>query len=422
MKKTRPLFLAFILFALCRCGTTPRMAGNDYSVIYKKDEMPLHPKYEIFHHRDSSSTLYFRINSSELLYSRTGAASDFTCLVRIGYKLTNTYDQKEVLDSSSVFVQDKSTGGPVNKDIIGQLEFKAKAYDTYYLEVRMRDMNRGKEVQQFFTIDKSNDYNTQNFVVLAKNDSVPLFRQYLKPGEHVRIRYKKGKRDLIFRYYRRDFPLAPPPFSISNPLPFNYNADSIFVVKAEDTATIALPRQGFYHVQVDSANKEGLTLFRFYDDFPYFKTPDQLIFPLRYITARSEYENLMGYRNKKTAVDSFWMSSGGSAEKGKDLVRKFYNRVLDANNYYTSYLEGWKTDRGMIYLVYGAPNVLYRTTNSEMWVYGEENNINSLTFTFEKVINPFSDNDFRLERNAIYKTSWMQTVEIWRQGRVYQDK
>ncbi|MCE9540005.1 MAG: GWxTD domain-containing protein, partial [Bacteroidetes bacterium] len=95
------------------------------------------------------------------------------------------------------------------------------------------------------------------------------------------------------------------------------------------------------------------------------------------------------------------------------------NRVQDANLYFTSYLEGWKTDRGMIYLIYGSPNVTYKTANSETWIYGEENNINSLSYTFSKTNNPFTNNDFTLDRSVVYKQSWYTAVDIWRQGRTY---
>jgi hypothetical protein len=93
--------------------------------------------------------------------------------------------------------------------------------------------------------------------------------------------------------------------------------------------------------------------------------------------------------------------------------------VQDANYYFTSYLEGWKTDRGMVYLIYGSPNVIYRTLNSETWIYGEENNVNSLSYSFTKVNNPFTNNDYTLERSVVYKQSWITAVDIWRQGRTY---
>ena len=128
------------------------------------------------------------------------------------------------------------------------------------------------------------------------------------------------------------------------------------------------------------------------------------------------------YGNKKTAVDSFWVSAGGSHDRARVLVKKYYNRVKDANDYFSSYIEGWKSDRGLIYIIYGPPNVVYKSSGTENWVYGAENNFNSLTLTFVKVINPFTDNDYRLERSETFKTGWFNSVEMWRQGRVYGEK
>jgi GWxTD domain-containing protein len=130
---------------------------------------------------------------------------------------------------------------------------------------------------------------------------------------------------------------------------------------------------------------------------------------------------MMAFRNKKAAVDSFWIHTAGSADRARELIRKFYNRTLDANRYFTSYLEGWRTDRGLIYLIYGPPNAVYRYSTGETWIYGEEHNSNSLNFTFTKVINPFSTNDFRLERSPIYQDSWYRATNSWREGRIFLD-
>jgi hypothetical protein len=35
------------------------------------------------------------------------------------------------------------------------------------------------------------------------------------------------------------------------------------------------------------------------------------------------------------------------------------------------------------------------------------------------VNNPFTDNDYALERSGAYKQNWYTAVDIWRQGRAY---
>ncbi|MPN51542.1 hypothetical protein SDC9_199190 [bioreactor metagenome] len=88
---------------------------------------------------------------------------------------------------------------------------------------------------------------------------------------------------------------------------------------------------------------------------------------------------------------------------------------MNANRLFTSYTEGWQTDRGMIYIVFGPPNIVYRSDDTESWIYGEENNFFSITFTFNKVKNIFCDNDYILQRAPVYKDNWFRAVDIWRQ-------
>ncbi len=65
------------------------------------------------------------------------------------------------------------------------------------------------------------------------------------------------------------------------------------------------------------------------------------------------------------------------------------------------------------------PDVVYRNTSAENWIYGEEGNLMSVNFTFYKRDNSLSDNDYRLNRSAIYKNSWYLAVDAWRQGIIY---
>ncbi|HRD38102.1 MAG TPA: GWxTD domain-containing protein, partial [Bacteroidia bacterium] len=108
-------------------------------------------------------------------------------------------------------------------------------------------------------------------------------------------------------------------------------------------------------------------------------------------------------------------------ERAKTLLKRYYARVTESNKLFTSYLPGWKTDRGMIYIVFGAPNNMYKFNGGETWVYGEETQSYAVRFHFKKVINPFSDNDYIMERNEYYKEAWYRAVDYWRQGHIYID-
>jgi hypothetical protein len=54
-------------------------------------------------------------------------------------------------------------------------------------------------------------------------------------------------------------------------------------------------------------------------------------------------------------------------------------------------------------------------------VYGEDASYKSLSFVFVKVINPFSENDYQLNRSDMFKDEWYKSVDAWRQGRAYNE-
>lgn len=114
------------------------------------------------------------------------------------------------------------------------------------------------------------------------------------------------------------------------------------------------------------------------------------------------------------AVERFWYFKAREKERSDDMVRVYYSRVQRANELFTSYKEGWKTDRGMIFMIYGTPDKVYKFKDSEVWEYGYDTFYTGLRFHFDRVDNPFSQNNFRLLRQAHYEPSWQGIVNNWR--------
>ena len=144
-----------------------------------------------------------------------------------------------------------------------------------------------------------------------------------------------------------------------------------------------------------------------------------MVDPIRFISSNSEFEKLTSGIKTKKEVDEFWLVKCGTEDRAREIIKKYYNRVQDANELFTSYVEGWKTDRGMVSLIFGSPKTVRKARDEEVWYYGEENNALALQFTFVQVDNPFSDNDYKLLRAPSYKSNWYRAVEAWRSGRVY---
>ena len=415
---------SFVILRVQSCKTSngKSPSNQNLSNIYKSEQDILHPRYAVFHWSNTISQLHFKINSKELLYSKQAGSEKFSARVSIHYRLISSYETKDIIDSATVSITDIFSNA--QKDLIGKIDFNATFTNSYLLQIELTDLNRNVTAKSFLNIDKLDHGTRQNFLILSANTKTPLFRDNIGKDEKFLIRYRREGTRLYVRYYHREFSLPYPPFSASNMIPFEYRADSLFSIlpPENDTNGFIFSNPGFYHIQADTNTKDGITLFRFDNDFPHVNKPQHLLEPLRYLTSKQEYDAMASYKNLKTAVDSFWVYAGGNTDRARELVKKFYNRVQRSNEYFSSYIEGWKTDRGLIYIVYGSPNIVYKSSDSENWVYGEENNFNSLTFTFMKVINPFTDNDYRLDRSQVFKTSWFNSVEMWRQGRVYAEK
>ncbi len=416
----RILLYTLLLLIVVSCGTSRKASNKSEASSFKHDANTIHPQFTLFNTTDTITELHFKIASKELLYTRPDGIK-FSSNVLVSYRLFPNFDSREMIDSASVRVVDEGAAIE-DKFLIGMLKIKAKTRHSYCLRVSVTDMNKNISASAILYIDKENDLNRENFIIKNKKTDMPLFCNYSKTGQELVIQYKaKMAVNLYVRYYKRDFPIAAPPFSMADPDPFKYKPDSTFTLQlsADGKVDFATRKTGFYHFQLDTSKHDGITIFNFSDVFPEVKKAEDMVPPLRFITTKQEFDELTKSTNKKLSIEKFWTTCAGSQERAKDVIKKYYNRMQDANFNFTSYLEGWKTDRGMIYLIYGAPNTIYRSATSETWTYGEENNINSLQYSFSKVDNPFTDNDYTLDRSGVYKQSWYVAVDIWRQGKTY---
>lgn len=416
-KRLAPL-LAVAIFLLCGCYSTERLSDQNLAFIYDKKATVLNPEFRVTHQNDSVSLLNFRIASSELLYLQNSASGFYSAEFRLRYEVYSQLESRIVVDSTVVLFQD-SVLALTNRYIEGTLRFKPSKYATALLKLDLVDLKRNTRSRKYISIDRSNPNCRQFFNVTEVNENIPFYKDYLAKDEQIRITHTSGVTQARVLYYSRDFPLPKPPFSTEGPAPFNYQPDSVFVISLD--APIAFPKVGMYHIQVNDSTRDGLTLYRFRDGFPRVVEVDDLIAPLRYINSNQEFKKLTSADFPKAEVDRFWLALAGNADRARILIEKYYSRVQDANTYFSSFTEGWRSDRGMVYLIFGPPNTLYKNSSSEQWTYGEPGNPTSVTFVFVRVNNPFSDNDYRLERSQLYKDNWFRAVDMWRQGRIYLD-
>ena len=403
----------------CKRGVS--LSETDFKDMYSSNSDVPQPRFKVFHESSSATEIFFMFESRGLTYMANPAANGSLSQVRIAWQLHSDYTSKEVIDSSSFVMIDTIATGEF-KYLQGSFKLNLAEGSNYVLKVVTTDLNNGQKTVSFIHIDKSDKTNRQFFKVVLKENGSVLFRNYFYASEKLQIIYAPNKSltTLQGKHFKVRFPVAVPPFSMAKPKAFNFNDHTKFSQPLNNGAgDFSAAKPGIYHFGIDDKNQyTGLTLFQYTSEFPEVNTPDELLSPLRFITSKKEFSRLRQYQNPKKAVDDFWLTTSKDPLKAKKLIKGYYNRVQNANYFFSSFKEGWKTDRGVIYIVFGPPSIVYRSLTGESWTYGEESNYRSLTFNFSKVNNPFTNNDYTLQRSSVYKNPWYRAVDAWRQGKV----
>jgi GWxTD domain-containing protein len=403
------------------CSATHNTANKNVAGIYMPGLNLINPKYKIFHKNDTLTEFHFRMNSENILYTRKRGDSTFSANILIHYELSDKSDNR-LIDSASVYFTDYGNN-KTKKYLDGSINLPTQFNKSYSLLVTFNDLSRDHYIKKRVTVNRLNLYNKQNYLIVDSNQNV-IFKNHFKSNDRIFIIKNESNPNpnLLLKYYSTNLPIARPPFAIDDnkkevslkpELTEQLTFDSLNVLSYNVT------KRGLYHFQSSETIKDGPTVFNFQENFPKVKNLENMIGPMRYITTKKEFALLNDAENKKAAMDEFWLDVAGSNDRARIIIREYFNRVENANNYFTSYLEGWKTDRGIIYIIYGSPNVVYKNKDYENWIYGEENNMMSISFVFSKIDNPVSNNDFKLSRSPMHKNSWFRAVDSWRSGRVY---
>jgi hypothetical protein len=72
---------------------------------------------------------------------------------------------------------------------------------------------------------------------------------------------------------------------------------------------------------------------------------------------------------------------------------------------------------GLIYIIYGPPNDVYKSEEIIDWVYNQDLSMPNIRFSFYKVKNVFTDQHYTLLRKKNYDKIWFKSVEMWRDGK-----
>ncbi|MCE1165122.1 MAG: GWxTD domain-containing protein [Bacteroidetes bacterium] len=137
---------------------------------------------------------------------------------------------------------------------------------------------------------------------------------------------------------------------------------------------------------------------------------DKAISQMVYIATGEELDYIKAGKTKEERLKrfiKFWKQKDPTPGTPKnELLNIYYSRVKTATDRYSHFVEGWKTDMGMVYIIYGTPSTIDRhpfdadSKPYEIWTYYDEHRqfvfIDDSGFGDYRLVTPIYDDRTRI--------------------------
>jgi GWxTD domain-containing protein len=424
------IFLIVLVLYATSCKTAQTSFDpKDLSYLYNPLKNSINPRYGVFNQSDQVSVLSVKFFNKDLFFSEANPRGVPMAMMFISVRLYNISLGGTLQDTAFYnleIVKEKS-----RDEYLYKIPLKVEKGAEYIAEVKIMDKIRQHMIQAFVTFNTLSDLNRYNFFAKGHFMQNEILNPVVRRNEYFNLIYARKPIDTLFIHFYKPYTDIPyPPTMVLPEKPVESKPDTIVPVLYCDTMPMMFPRNGIFLCSTGKDIEEGFSFFNFGSGFPAMTTPEDMIEPLGYIASEEELNTLRSNIRPKLALDDFWIGCGGNVDKARELIRIYYTRVLYANNYFTSYKEGWRTDRGMIYIIYGPPDKLYKSAEEESWGYRKPAvrsrwgsrftpKEDYLFFDFKKRDNKFSDNEYSISRSETVVSYWDQAVLAWRKGIVF---
>jgi GWxTD domain-containing protein len=136
---------------------------------------------------------------------------------------------------------------------------------------------------------------------------------------------------------------------------------------------------------------------------------DKAVSQLIYIATPSEIGYIEDSEEQNEKIDrylDFWKKKDPTPNtEENEIFNEYYRRISYANENFSHYVEGWRSDRGMVFIILGSPNNVDRhpfdleSKPYEVWQYYELNRsfvfIDQTGFGDYRLVTPLYGDDFR---------------------------
>lgn len=286
------------------------------------------------------------------------------------------------------------------------------ANNTYkFLILRVYDVTTKKNYTYIINLEKSS-----SFFITKTDLTIPILENFSPKNSLIKIGKLEGlKSNFKFQFYTTKFPAALPPMAnIKNNSLFN-EADTTYSI-SNDTI-LPTTNEGLYSI-FEEGHENTVSFFKITSNrYPQLSNIDEIINASIYLFTKKEKDKLAKSTEQKKDYDSFWLENTNSSERAGKMISAYFTRVNESNTLFSTYKDGWKTDMGMIYIIFGPPNKVFRSNESILWIYEKTYELPSLQFNFYLKSKNLDSEYFELERNIKYQNTWFRTIDLWRKGR-----
>ncbi len=414
-----PRFIIFFFltgFLLAGCSQVIRISSENMAHSYHAEKRSINPVYQIAHVDEELSLIKMEVFSDQLFYVRDAREEFYLANYKLTVSLFNSFTQRGHLHTQTYRFTD--TLHVIEKQIVSsEMNFPIPLGDSYQVFVLFEDLNRRTSETRLLTTDKNSIF-SEGFFTVSETDETNIFLPpfHLKAGVEFLITHT---RDFDFSMEVYHFPLsseipAAPYVSIEEE-EVNFQPDSIYTVSFSGGLTpFRIPENGLYRFSEPGTKESGFTIRSFWDEFPGVLRDDNMLLPLRYITSTSEFEALLALGDARLAAERFWIRSAGNPDRGASVMRNYNQRVVEANSLFSTFMPGWQTEKGMIYIIFGPPDRVYHDDEGETWFYNEGMNRPGAEFKFFRTWHYMAGYEYKLERKPGFRRNWNHAVDRWR--------
>lgn len=395
MYKLLASFLLFAVFLTAPLFAQEKVTDINFAHVYDPDE-EIFVNYRLIQNPGNGKLLILEL----ALNNRSTALSDYD----ISFMQAQDYNSQlgtSLLPVDSTYLS--------SRDQSHYIAFKFSSYPPLII-IKVTSRLSGLSFYQDVRTDDVHSY------MLEDQLGRPVINSFITAGRYNIL----SSQPLEVTYYEHTFPPARAPMATS---PGNVSRTmEVTETFTLDTAYDHIYEDvGLYYVE-GGQNTVGESFRVQGAYYPEYVTIPDLVEPLVYISTREERQKLLSAKDDKKKFDEFWVEMSGSKEKARWIIKNYYEKVAQANTRFTTYKEGWKTDRGMLFIIFGLPDQVIRDADSETWTYLPGKRLPPLTFKLVTLQSRYADRQYSLVRDRSLGNGYLAAAKYWREARPFDER